>query len=149
MSPIFGRGGGDYKVESLKKVPIFSRCSSKELKFLASEMDEVDVGEGTTLISQGNQNHTFHILIDGQAEVTIGGSTVAALGPGDFFGEISMMDRGPATATVVTKTPAHLMVMSHEQFRDAVKSDDDVFSGVMSAIAERLRADELEGTRAL
>jgi CRP-like cAMP-binding protein len=63
---------------------------------------------------------------------------------GAFFGEISMPDRGPATATVVTKTPTRLMVMSHLQFRDAVKGNDQLLSHVLSVAAGRLRSDYLE-----
>ena len=65
------------------------------------------------------------------------------LNRGDFFGEISMLDRGPATATVVASAPSRLMVMSHAQFRDAVKGNDELLSKVMAAMGERLRADML------
>ena len=61
--------------------------------------------------------------------------------PGDFFGEISMIDRGVGTATVTTLTPSRLYVMSHAQFRDAVKQNDSLMVKVLLAMGERLRAD--------
>ncbi|TMD72925.1 MAG: cyclic nucleotide-binding domain-containing protein, partial [Chloroflexi bacterium] len=64
--------------------------------------------------------------------------------PGSFFGEISMLDRGPATATVVTSGPSKVMVMSHAQFRDAIRANDQLLSQVMAVMAERLRRDSLE-----
>lgn len=103
----------------------------------------MDVPAGRELVHQGNPGDTFYVLLDGQADVEVDGKPRPTLEPGDFFGEISMLDRGPATATVVTRTPARLMVMSHAQFRDAVKGSDDLLGKVMAAMGERLRADEL------
>jgi CRP-like cAMP-binding protein len=106
-------------------------------------MDETPAPAGTELTRQGSSGNTFYVLLDGEADVTIDGKHRRTLKPGDFFGEISMLDRGPATATVVAKTPVRLMVMSHAQFRDAVKANDDLLLHVMSAMGERLRADTL------
>jgi CRP/FNR family transcriptional regulator, cyclic AMP receptor protein len=135
--PIFG--GHDARIDSLKQVPIFSNCSDKELRFIASEIDEVGVEAGEIIITEGHLNHTFHIILSGEAEVQVDGRTIKKLGAGDFFGEISMMDRGPATATVVATAPSRLGVMSHGQFRDAIRADDDLYNTVMTAIGQRLR----------
>ena len=135
---------GDSKIDALGRVPLFARCSRNELEFLATRTDEVDVEAGRTLIKQGNPGDTFYLLLDGDASVQVDGRDRPPLHRGSFFGEISMLDRGPATATVVTTTPARLMVMSHAQFRDAVKGNDQLLSQVMGAIAERLRRDSLD-----
>ena len=100
---------------------------------------------GQTLIKQGSPGDTFYLLLDGEASVEVDGQDRPSLRAGSFFGEISMLDRGPATATVATTTPAKLMVMSHAQFRDAIKGNDQLLSLVMSAMAERLRRDSLQG----
>lgn len=128
----------------LRKVPLFAGSSHKELEFLVTRTDEVDVDAGRTLITQGSPSDTFYVLLDGEAEVEVDGKTRRELRAGSFFGEISMLDRGPSTATVVTKTPARLMVMSHAQFRDAIKGNDQLLARVMAAAAERLRHDDLE-----
>jgi len=135
------------KVETLGRVPLFARCSRKELEFLASRTDEVDVPAGRQLIRQGSPGDSFYILLEGEADVEIDGQHRATIAAGDFFGEISMLDRGPATATVVTRAPARLMVMSHVQFRDAIRASDELLSQVMAAMAERLRRDELSRER--
>jgi CRP-like cAMP-binding protein len=145
---LFGGKGGDPKVEGLRHVTVFSECSGQELQWIASRMDEIEVGAGETLTHQGQPGHTFYVLLDGQVEAAIDGKAVATLGVGDFFGEISMLDRGPATATCTSKAPSRLLVMSHEQFRDAVKSNDAVLSGVMAAMASRLRANAELGFKA-
>lgn len=134
---------GDPKTEALGKVPLFAHSTRKDLEFVASRADEVDVPAGRELVRQGRQGDTFYVLLEGEAEVEVDGKRRPTLKPGDFFGEISMLDRGPATATVVTKTPARLMVMSHAQFRDAIKGSDDLLGQVMAAMGERLRADSL------
>ena len=134
---------GDAKTDALGKVPLFSHCTRKDLEFVASRADEVNVPAGRELVRQGRQGDTFYVLLEGEADVEVDGKQRPTLQTGDFFGEISMLDRGPATATVVTRTPARLMVMSHSQFRDAIKGSDDLLLQVMVAVGERLRADSL------
>lgn len=133
----------DPKTKALADIPLFARCTSRDLEFIASRTDEVDVPAGQRLVAQGVPGDTFYVLLEGEAEVEIDGSPRPVLRAGDFFGEISMLDRGPATATVVTRTPARLMVMSHSQFRDAIRSSDDLLGRVMAAMGDRLRADSL------
>ena len=132
------------KIDALSRVPLLANSAPKELEFLATRTDEVQVEAGRTLIRQGSPSDSFYVLLDGEAEVAVDGKARPPLGPGRFFGEISMLDRGPATATVVTKTPARLMVMSHAQFRDAIKANDQLLSHVLSAAADRLRRDDME-----
>ena len=132
----------------MSHVPLFAGCTRKELSFLVTRTDEVDVPAGRTLITQGSAGDTFYLLLEGEASVEVDGKERPPLRAGSFFGEISMLDRGPATATVATTTPAKLMVMSHAQFRDAIKGNDQLLSQVMSAMAERLRRDSLQGKTA-
>ena len=134
----------DSKAEVLGRVPLFAGCTRKELEFLASRTDEVDVKADHTLIKQGSPSDSFYVLLDGEATVTVDGKDRPRLRAGDFFGEISMLDRGPATATVVTTTPVRAMVMSHAQFRDAIKGSDGLLSTVIAAAADRLRRDALD-----
>jgi CRP-like cAMP-binding protein len=142
------RAMSDPKAKALKEVPLFSHCSPQELEFIASRTDEVDAPAGRQLTVQGAPGDTFYMLLDGEAEVKVSGRYRRTLKRGDFFGEISMLDRGPATATVVTTSPVRLMVMSHAQFRDAIKSKDSLLIAVMTAMGERLRADSLAGSEA-
>jgi cAMP-binding proteins - catabolite gene activator and regulatory subunit of cAMP-dependent protein kinases len=132
------------KAEALGRAPLFSRCSRKELEFLAGRTDEVDVKANHTLITQGRPSDSFYVLLEGEATVNVDGKPRPALHAGDFFGEIGMLDRGPATATVVTASPVRAMVMSHSQFRDAIKSSDTLLSAVIATMADRLRRDSLD-----
>ena len=131
----------DAKVKALSQVPLFEGCSPRELGFIASRTDEVPVGAGRVLTKQGRPGNSFYVILDGEAEVEIDGVERGLLGKGDFFGEISMLDRGNATATVTTTKPSRLMVMSHSQFRDAVKASESILVKVLAVMGRRLRAD--------
>lgn len=124
-------------------MPLFSGLGKRELQFLASRVDEVSLQLGHTVIREGQPTESFFILVSGNVRVTRAGKPAARLGPGDFFGEIGMLDHGPATATVVADGPVEAMVLSHAQFRDAIKGNDNLAMQVIAAMAERLRANSL------
>ena len=129
------------KTEALKRVPLFSQLTKRELEFIATRADEVEVRPGKKLTTQGRPGDSFYILLDGEAYVDVDGKPRRTLKAGDFFGEISMLDRGLASATVTAKTDARLLVMSHAQFRDAIKGSDGLLVKVLAAMGERLRSD--------
>ncbi len=136
----------DAKIKALSQVPLFEGCSQRELSFIASRTDEVPVGAGRVLTRQGRPGNSFYVILDGEADVEVDGRPRGTLMKGDFFGEISMLDRGMATATVTTTRPSRLMVMSHSQFRDAVKASESILVKVLAVMGRRLRAD-LEAVR--
>ena len=133
--------GVDPKLKALSQVPLFAHLSKREREFIAKEGDEVAVPAGKTLTRQDRAGDTFYVLLEGEAEVKVDGKRRRVLKPGDFFGEISMLDRGLATATVTTLAAARLFVMSHAQFRDAIKGSDQLMLKVLKAMGERLRED--------
>jgi CRP/FNR family transcriptional regulator, cyclic AMP receptor protein len=136
-------GVPDPKVDRLALVPLFAGCSKRDLEFVASRIDEVSLKPGQTLIREGQPTESFFILKSGSVQVTRGGKQIATLGPGEFFGEIGMLDRGPASATVVCDGQVEAMVLGHAQFRDAIKGNDNLAMQVIAAMAERLRANAL------
>ena len=125
----------DPKVDRLAQVPLFKALSKRDLEFLASRIDEVSLKPGQTVIREGQSTESFFIVVSGNVNVTRAGKPAARLGPGDFFGEIGMLDQGPATATVVTEGPVDAMVLSHAQFRDAIKANDGLALQVIAAMA--------------
>jgi CRP-like cAMP-binding protein len=133
----------DPKARALGQVPLFARCTGKELEFIASRTDEVNAPVGTRLTCQGRRGDAFYVLLEGQVDVVVDGERRRTLGTGEFFGEISMLDRGLATATIYTRSVARLMVMSHAQFRDAIEASDSLLVKVKAAMGERLRADNV------
>lgn len=135
----------DQKISDLQRVTLFSQCSKAELQSLAQDCDEVNLPSDKTLITQGRPHDTFYLLLDGQVEVAVAGEPLRSLGPGDIFGEMSMLDRGPATATVTTRSPVQALVMSHTQFQSAVQGKDTIALKVIAVMAQRLRHDPRGG----
>jgi len=90
------------KTEALSRVPLFSQLTKRELEFVATRADEVAVPAGRKLTTQGRPGDSFYVLLDGEAHVDVDGKRRRTLRAGEFFGEISMLDRGLASATVTT-----------------------------------------------
>jgi CRP-like cAMP-binding protein len=133
----------DAKIELLKRVPLFSQCSKQELASVAAVADETDLGEGKELTTQGRPGREFIVLVEGEAEVRRNGRKVAALGDGDFFGEIALVTNRPRTATVVAKTPVRVLVITDRAFRSLLEHSPGIQGKVLKALAERLADDDL------
>ena len=128
------------KVEQLRKVPLFDHCSKRELAGLAALVDELELPEGQTLAREGERGKEFLVLADGIADVASGGAVVNRLGPGDFFGEISLVTGEPRTATVTTRSPSRLLIFSAPAFRSLLHDAPGIRSRVLAAAARRLAA---------
>ena len=121
----------------LKDVPFFSMLKKKELELVARQADEVDVPAGKVLAEQGTFGDQFFIVEEGTAAVTRDGQPVAALGPGDFFGEMALLDSDRRTATVTATTPMTLIVMTRSSFRAIDAAMPRVHEVVVEAIEQR------------
>lgn len=133
----------DHKTELLKAVPLFAGCSKKELQQVASVADELDFKQGRTLIREGASGREFFVLVDGTAEISRGGKRIDVAGPGDFFGEMSLLSDQPRNATVTTTSQVDLLVITAQSFRRLVESNPLIALKVMRAVAERVPAAEL------
>jgi CRP/FNR family transcriptional regulator, cyclic AMP receptor protein len=127
------------KIELLRKVPLFSRCSKRELAEIASLADEVDLREGKELIREGASGREFFVLLDGQADVLKDGKRINEMGPGDFFGEIALVAPSPVrTATVKATTPVRVLVVTAQNFRRLLAGSPEIKLKVLEALAERV-----------
>lgn len=131
------------KVELLKGVPLFARCSKKELAEIATIADEIDLPEGKQLTKEGGRGREFFVLLDGSADVRRNKRKVKTLGPGDFLGEIALVTKTPRTATVTTSSPVRALVVSEQNFRRLLERSPDVQIKVLEALAERVAATSL------
>jgi CRP/FNR family transcriptional regulator, cyclic AMP receptor protein len=130
------------KVELIKRVPLFSECSRKDLTEIAAIADEIDLREGKELTKEGRAGREFFVLIEGDADVKKGSRRINRLGAGDFFGEIALVTRRPRTATVVATSPVRALVITDRSFRSLLEHQPEIQSKVMSALAARLGPDE-------
>jgi len=126
------------KIELLKQVPLFAPCSDKELERLAKTVDEVELPAGRTLTREGLAGKEFVVLAEGIADVESDGQVVNRLGPGDFFGEISLVTGAPRSATVTTRSPARLLVFTVPAFRSLLDHAPRIKRRITAAAALRL-----------
>ena len=124
----------------LRSIPLFSGLSKKELREVARHADEVDVPEGKNVLQEGSTPAEFFAIEDGSVEVRRDNDVVAQLGPGDFFGETALIERGVRNATVTTVEPSTLMVMTSSEFRAMASVLPSVAAELRRAVDERCAA---------
>jgi CRP-like cAMP-binding protein len=131
------------KTDQLKGVQMFSSCTDKELAQIARACDELTVEPGANLVEEGAVGDDFYLVGTGEAEVTRGGRAVATLGPGQYFGELSLLDDAPRNATVTATTPMSLIRLRRREFSAVLDSWPGVAHKLLQQMARRLReADE-------
>jgi CRP-like cAMP-binding protein len=121
----------------LKDVPFFTGLSKRELATVAQQTDEIDVEAGAVLAREGDFGHEFFVIIDGTAEVLRGGEPIAELGPGEFFGEMALIEDDRRNATVRALSPMKLLVMTRNSFRTVDRSMPQLHATVIEAINQR------------
>jgi CRP/FNR family transcriptional regulator, cyclic AMP receptor protein len=131
------------KIELLKRVPLFERCSRSELAEIAMLADEVDLPSARDLTKEGASGWEFIILVEGQADVVRGVRVVNELGPGDFVGEIALVSGKPRTATVRTRGPSRVLVVGASAFRTLMRDVPSIKDKVLAAVTARI-PDEYE-----
>jgi CRP/FNR family transcriptional regulator, cyclic AMP receptor protein len=125
-------------LKQLQGIRFFSSLSKKELERLAQWTDEVAVNEGQELAKEGEFAHEFFVIEEGSADVIQGGERVAELGPGDFFGEIGLIETERRTASVVATQPMKLIVMFQREFKQMEQEMPVVADRIRAAIRARL-----------
>jgi len=132
----------DAKVELLRGVSLFSACSKRELVRVASLADEIQVPEGRVLTRQGEPGREFFVIVEGRAKVSGRGRRSGTLGPGSGFGEMSLFDQGPRSATVTALTDMQLLVLDSRSFSSLIAEVPSVTIKIFRAMAKRLREAE-------
>ena len=133
----------DAKVDLLKAVPLFAGCSKAELQRVASLADELDLGEGATLIREGERGREFLVIASGTVKVTRKGKTIRDLGAGDYVGEIALVADVPRTATVTATSPVRLLVITDRAFRSVLEQMPSIATKVLQSLGQRLHSDAL------
>jgi len=126
------------KIELLKRVPLLERCSQRELGQIAMLADELDLPAARDLTSEGSAGFEFIVLVQGEADVVRKGRVVNELGPGDFVGEIALVTGEPRTATVKTRGPSRILVLTASGFRTFMHDVPSIQDKVLSALAARI-----------
>ncbi|HEY5252961.1 MAG TPA: cyclic nucleotide-binding domain-containing protein [Acidimicrobiales bacterium] len=123
----------------LGSIWLFSALSASQLKTLRRTVDEVTVPAGKVLCEEGTVGREFFFIVDGTAAVKRNGRKAATLGPGGYFGELSLLDRRPRSATVVSETEMTLLVLEQRRFNGLIDAMPALAHKMLVAMSERLR----------
>jgi CRP-like cAMP-binding protein len=129
----------DAPIELLKRVPLFSGLSDKELRQVAQSMKERTFDIGATVTEEGKGGIGFFVIGDGSAKVSVGGEEVRVLGPGDYFGEIGLIADIDRTATITAETELRCYGMTSWDFKPLVESNASIAWNMLQVMAQRLR----------
>lgn len=129
---------GETTDELLAKVPLFKDLDKKHLQHVASLATRLDLPAGRELTREGAVGHEFLIVLEGEVEVRHGDKVVATRGPGEFFGEIALLENRPRTATVVSKTPVAVEVIGQREFATLLDDEPEVAAKLKEAMVTRL-----------
>lgn len=129
----------DSRVAQLKAVPLFAHCTNKQIQFIVTQVEDMDFPTGRVLCREGQSGGDFFILLAGSADVSRKGKRITRMMPGDFFGEIAVVDGGLRTATVTTSAPSRCLVLGPRQFQNVLHQNVDIALGVMKALSLRVR----------
>ena len=128
----------DAKTELIKRAPLFSQCSKRELEAISGIADEIDLKEGKELTRQGRPGREFFVLVEGTADVIKNDRKVSTLKAMDFFGEIALIHQSPRTATVKATSPVRALVITDRNFRRLMAEQPEIQRKVLEALAERI-----------
>jgi CRP/FNR family transcriptional regulator, cyclic AMP receptor protein len=129
----------DEKLDLLHRIPLFSAFGRRELERLGQLADEVDVPAERCLMAQGDRGTEMFVIVNGEVRVERDGERLNTLGPGDFFGEIALLDGGPRTATVTATQPSRLLVLTHREFHAMMEEFPEIAAEVLNSLAHRIR----------
>jgi CRP-like cAMP-binding protein len=127
-------------LEMLGEIPLFRGCSKDELKHIDRAVTHAEYDAGQVLCTEGAVGRELIMLTDGEAEVERGGKVVTKVGPGDFIGEMSLLDGGPRSATVTTTTAVKALVLPTREFWQVLDDVPALAHRLLRTLAERLRA---------
>lgn len=126
-------------VDLLANVELFSKCSKGELKTVARHAETVRLEAGVPLTRQGDDGDAFYVILDGHATVANGGEVVNELGPGDYFGELALLDGRARTATVTSVDDLEVAVLGVRMFRTLLREFPDLAAQLLAGLAGALR----------
>ena len=116
----------------INQVPLFSELSRNEIKSLKMLMTEIGISSGRTVVREGDVGREFMIILSGTASVSKQGNKFATLGPGDFFGELSLLGKGPRSATVIAETDLQLKALNRREFATMLDKNPKIAEKVLA-----------------
>ncbi len=131
-------------VELLQRIPLFAELEPRELKRLSGSFKERTFEAGKPVATEGEGGAGFFVIESGEASVTVHGEERGRLGPGDYFGDVALIDQGDRTATIQAESDLKCYGLTFWDFRPIVESDARIAWPLLQAMAKRLRAAEAD-----
>ncbi len=132
--------------EFLARVPIFSNCTAEEITAIGSVAQESGFQSGQIIVTQGTPGQAFYLILEGRVEIIRDGQSLGAFGPGDFFGEMSLLDQAPRSATIRALEPTTCLMLSSWDFKALLERMPSIAIKLLEVLSRRLRvADERLG----
>jgi CRP-like cAMP-binding protein len=125
--------------QMLAGVPLFAGLPTKHLKRIRDLAEPADYMAGASLVKEGTEGDAFFVILEGLAKVTVGKRTINRLMPGDYFGEISLLDGGLRSASVVSETPLKVLVIDRAPFLKLLESDGTIAVKLLESTARAIR----------
>lgn len=149
LEPVVSGPGAkqDDKIERLKEVSLFEECSQRQLRSVARIARAFDVAAGSVLTRAGEPGDEFFLIIDGTARADVSTDRHVLLHPGEFFGEMSLLDGGPRSATVVADTSVRLLVISRRHFAELLRDVPGLTQIILVTLSRRVRQAEERAER--
>jgi CRP/FNR family transcriptional regulator, cyclic AMP receptor protein len=141
-------GVADVDLEWLRKVTVFSVLAPEQLEKLAAAAEITEHDEGAHLTEEGVHGHRFHLILEGGAVVERSGTEVAAIGPGEFVGEIGLLGGGPSTASVRCTGPTRCLTLRREAFWIVLEEEPSIALRILEVVCRRLEQELRPGPRA-
>lgn len=132
----------DEKIEHLRRVPMFQGCSARQMRAVARITEVVEEPAGKILTRAGEPGTEFFLIVDGTARVEVSPQRQGRLGPGDFFGEMSLLDGEPRSATVVAETAIRLLVIDRRHFWTLLTDVPRLTHTLLVTLSRRVRQAE-------
>lgn len=137
-----GRISQDDKIDRLEDVAMLAGCSRRQLRAIARISEVIEVMEGTVLARSGEPGEEFFLILDGAARVDVSARKRSRLQPGQYFGEMSLLDGGPRSATVVADTPLRLLVIKRGDFATLLREAPELTYSLLATLSRRVRVAE-------
>jgi len=134
-----GRISQDDRIDRLEEVNLLAGCSRRQLRAIAKISEVIEVPAGTVLARLGQPGEEFFLILDGSAHVEVSPRKRSRLGPGQYFGEMSLLDGGPRSASVVAETPLRLLVIKRRNFSTLLREAPELAQNLMTTLSRRVR----------
>jgi len=134
-----GRVSQDDKIDRLEEVGLLAECSRRQLRAIARISEVIEVPEDTVLARHGARGEEFFLILDGSARVEVSPRKRSRLKPGEYFGEMSLLDGGPRSASVIAETPLRLLVIKRRDFNTLLREAPELTESLLATLSRRLR----------